>query len=59
MITIKVSYRCKLCGFTDFYIMPLEKKTKTGDIISSPTNFRVKCKKCGKLYSIEILLKIL
>jgi len=58
MFTAELDLKCKLCGNKDeYYIMPLDEKVKSGDIIRSCDTFKVQCKQCGKNYIIKILIK--
>lgn len=57
VLTFKV--KCDLCNNkkdTDFYVIPLDEQTKSGDYIHSVRNFRMQCKRCGADYVFSINL---
>lgn len=59
-MVLNFKIKCLLCGNrkdTDFYIMPLDEKVKSGDYIRSNTKFRIQCKKCGTSFIFNIDLK--
>ena len=54
MLYPKIKYQCLVCGNkSDWYIMPLDEKTKSGDTVRSNTLFRMQCKKCGENYILS------
>lgn len=60
MITAQLEFDCMLCkNKKDFYVMPLDQKTKSNDFIHSPTNYRLSCKKCGQDYILKFSIKLL
>lgn len=56
MIKTKINFPCKLCGHKDFYIMPLDNETLSGDIVKSESKFKLRCHKCGKLYTLSVVI---
>ncbi len=50
-MTLHFSFACKLCGNkneNEFYVMPVDVKTLTGDVVHSSTQYRLTCKLCGQ-----------
>ena len=58
MLKASINFNCTLCGNGTFYLMPLDKKTLSEDIIQSPNKFRAKCKKCGKNHIITLNVEV-
>jgi len=59
MLKTKINFKCDIpeCGSISFYVMPIDEKVKSGDLISSPNKFLVKCKNCKQKYLLEFNIK--
>lgn len=58
MITAKLQFNCVLCGNgQNFYVMPIDEKTKANDYVHSLTKYRLSCKKCGQDYILSFKVK--
>lgn len=61
-MVFKFKIKCLLCGNRrdeDFYIMPLDEKTISGDYVRSNTKYRIQCKKCGIDFLLDINLLLI
>lgn len=48
------------CGNKDereFYVAPVEKKTKLGSVIRDLMQYKLICKKCGKSYKVTLKIE--
>lgn len=55
MLNLKIKYKCELCNkFANYYVMPFDKKTVSGDRVHSNNHFRLTCKSCGQNYSLRV-----
>jgi len=59
MIILKINYKCLVCNKESFYFMPMDKKTKSGDYISSETQFLAKCRNCKQKYMLQVNIGVL
>ena len=60
MIYTKLDFPCKLCGNRkDWFVIPLDIKTKSNDYIKSLTHYRIQCKKCGQDYILSFEIRLL
>lgn len=41
----------------DWYISPVEKKTKSGSLIRDFMQYKLTCKKCGKSYKVTLKIE--
>lgn len=58
-LIFKTPFKCVLCGETEkFYIMPLDKKTISGGVVHSGTDFKIVCQTCGQTYEFYCQIKI-
>jgi hypothetical protein len=58
MLNAKINATCQLCNGKNFYIMPLDIKTKSNDMVSSNTKFLVECKECRQKYLLEFTMRV-
>jgi len=50
MLSMKLKYKCPLCGHKKFYVAPIGTKTETGDIYYTLHQFKLVCKNCNKTF---------
>lgn len=54
MFNCKIKFTCIICNQKkNWYIMPMEEKTKSGDYKHSLNKYKITCKKCGMNYLLE------
>ena len=53
-----MAYKCSVCNNKQsWYIMPLDEKVASGDIVRSNTKFKIQCKKCGQTYLLNLSMQ--
>ena len=58
MLHFKMAYKCSVCGNnSNWYIMPLNEKVVSGDIVRSNSRFEIQCKTCGQSYLLSLNMK--
>jgi len=58
MLHFRMDYKCAVCdNKTSWYIMPLNEKVISGDLIRSNTKFYIQCKKCGQTYLLKLSMQ--
>jgi len=55
MLHFKMAYQCSVCNNRkDWYIMPLDEKVASGDVVRSNTKFQIQCKSCAQTYLLSL-----
>lgn len=60
-MTLHFSFTCQLCGNKEgdeFYAMPIDEKTPSGDTVHSTSVYRLTCKRCGKNHFLTLRITI-
>ena len=61
MIIARLKYKCRIPGCNNaknWYVIPLDKKTKSNDFVRSLTHYKLQCKKCGQNYILQFSIKL-
>jgi len=57
MLTAQLDFKCNICGCEKFFVMPVGKLTKSGDTVTTLSEYLLKCKKCLKAYILDFSIK--
>lgn len=52
-----VDFKCNVCGCEKFFVMPVGKLTKSGDTVTTLSEYLLKCKECLKAYILDFSIK--